>query len=135
MSEELEKAAKEYSRNGEYQFMSTFQQMAEMAFIAGANWQASNTIITITARFLIILKKRLRDLILYLINKLMKLIEKIKLWKSVKTVNTSEVSKEIIYGVMPENVNSKKSKQEIKYNYEQQIRAKKPTRNYNKRSK
>jgi hypothetical protein len=40
----------------------------------------------------------------------MKLIEKIKLWKSVKTVNTSEVSKEIIYGVMPENVNSKKSK-------------------------
>ena len=32
--------------NGEYQFMSTFQQMAEMAFIAGATWQASNTIIT-----------------------------------------------------------------------------------------
>jgi hypothetical protein len=81
MREELEKAAKEYSRNGNYQFMSTFQQMAEMAFIAGATWQASNTIITITARFLIILKKRLRDLILYLINKLMKLIEKIKLWK------------------------------------------------------
>ena len=46
MNKELEKAAKEYSINGEYQFMSTFQQMAEMAFIAGANWQARNTIIT-----------------------------------------------------------------------------------------
>lgn len=28
MSKELERAAKEYSMNGEYQFMSTFQQMA-----------------------------------------------------------------------------------------------------------
>lgn len=43
MSKELEKAAKEYSRNGNYQFMSTFQQMAQKAFVAGANWQASNT--------------------------------------------------------------------------------------------
>jgi hypothetical protein len=48
MREELEKAAKEYSLNGNYQFMSTFQQMAEMAFIAGANWQASNTDISAT---------------------------------------------------------------------------------------
>jgi hypothetical protein len=42
MNKELEKVAEEYSINGDYQFMSTFQQMAEMAFIAGANWQASN---------------------------------------------------------------------------------------------
>lgn len=46
MNKELEKAAEEYAMNGEYQFMSTFQQMAKKAFIAGANWQASNTIIT-----------------------------------------------------------------------------------------
>lgn len=46
MSKELERAAKEYSMNGEYKFISTFEQMAEKAFIAGADWQAKNTIIT-----------------------------------------------------------------------------------------
>ena len=39
MSKELERAAKEYSMNGEYQFMSTFQQMAQKAFIAGAKYE------------------------------------------------------------------------------------------------
>jgi hypothetical protein len=48
MNKELEKVAEEYSINGDYQFMSTFQQMAQKAFIAGANWQAANTDISAT---------------------------------------------------------------------------------------
>jgi hypothetical protein len=67
MNKELEKAAKEYSRNGEYQFMSTFQQMAEMAFIAGANWQASNTIITDNSEVIDNLEKEIERLNLLLL--------------------------------------------------------------------
>lgn len=62
MSKELERAAKEYSMNGEYQFMSTFQQMAQKAFIAGANWQASNTIITDNSEVIDNLEKEIERL-------------------------------------------------------------------------
>jgi hypothetical protein len=62
MSEELGKAAKEYSQNGDYQFMSTFQQMAKKAFIAGANWQARNTIITDNSEVIDNLEKEIERL-------------------------------------------------------------------------
>ncbi len=62
MSKELERAAKEYSMNGEYQFMSTFQQMAQKAFIAGATWQASNTIITDNSEVIDNLEKEIERL-------------------------------------------------------------------------
>lgn len=62
MSKELERAAKEYSMNGEYQFMSTFQQMAQKAFIAGAKWQASNTIITDNSEVIDNLEKEIERL-------------------------------------------------------------------------
>jgi hypothetical protein len=67
MSKELEKAAEEYSINGDYQFMSTFQQMAEKAFIAGANWQASNTIITDNSLVIDNLEKEIERLNLLLL--------------------------------------------------------------------
>jgi hypothetical protein len=67
MSEELGKAAKEYSQNGDYQFMSTFQQMAKKAFIAGANWQARNTIITDNSEVIDNLEKEIERLNLLLL--------------------------------------------------------------------
>jgi len=37
--ETIEEAAEKYSINGEYKFMSSYEQMAKIAFKAGAKWQ------------------------------------------------------------------------------------------------